>query len=122
MFCINYCIATHSMVEIAGRLSQSKDRERLRILKKAACNPNNGQDVYFAGYDYRNHAAVAPEICTLKPRTFHGWKERTHSPFGRLLCLIWKIILKSILFRWRSWDYLMGSTFSPTSGRVSNTL
>lgn len=70
MFCINYCIATHSMVEIAGRLSQSKDRERLRILKKAACNPNNGQDVYFAGYDYRNHAAAAPEILYFKTPHF----------------------------------------------------
>lgn len=70
MFCINYCIATHSMVEIAGRLSQSQDRERLRILKKAACNPNNGQDVYFAGYDYRNHTGKAPEILYFKTPHF----------------------------------------------------
>lgn len=53
MFCINYCLVTHSMVELAGQLSKSDDTHRLKTLKKAICNPNNGQDVYFVNYDYR---------------------------------------------------------------------
>lgn len=52
-FCINYCLATHSMVEISGILSKAEHNDRYRMLKKAACNPNNGQDIYFVNYDYR---------------------------------------------------------------------
>nr|MBQ4318866.1 alpha-galactosidase [Clostridia bacterium] len=70
MFCINYCLATHSMVEIAGKLSEANEPERLRILKKAACNPNNGQDVYFIGYDYRAKGAESPEILYFKTPHF----------------------------------------------------
>lgn len=63
MFCINYCIATHSMVEIAGRLSQADpDSPRFKRLKKAVCSPNNGQDVFFARYDYRRREYSVPEI------------------------------------------------------------
>lgn len=53
MFCVNYCLTTHSMVEIAGLLSKNQKSPRFAMLKKAVCNPNNGQDVYTAGYDYR---------------------------------------------------------------------
>ena len=53
IFCVNYCLTTHSMVEIAGLLSKNQDHPRFAMLKKAVCNPNNGQDVYTAGYDYR---------------------------------------------------------------------
>lgn len=53
MFVTNYCMITHSMVELAGRLSQSDNKQRIKILQKAFCNPNNGQDVYLAHYDYR---------------------------------------------------------------------
>ena len=52
-FCVNYCVTTHSMVEIAGLLSKNSDHPRFKMLKKAVCNPNNGQDVYTANYDYR---------------------------------------------------------------------
>lgn len=62
MFYINYCIVTHSMVEIAGKLSQVTDQDEIRLLQKAACNPNNGQDVHFVDYDYRNHQEKLPEI------------------------------------------------------------
>lgn len=62
MLLINYCIATHSMVELAGRLSKVKDREKIKQLKKAVCNPNNGQDVYFIGFDYRSRKHTNPEI------------------------------------------------------------
>lgn len=61
-FCINYCLVTHSMVEIAGLLSKAEHNDRYRMLKKAACNPNNGQDIYFVGYHYRDPNCYAPEI------------------------------------------------------------
>ena len=50
------------MIEIAGKLSQLTDHDQLRILRKAACNPNNRQDVYFAQFDYRDHTQRSPEI------------------------------------------------------------
>lgn len=62
MFCINYCLVSHSMIEIAGKLSLEEDDNMLRILRKAACNPNNGQDVFFAQFDYRDHTQRSPEI------------------------------------------------------------
>ena len=61
MLLINYCIATHSMVEIAGRLSKVQDKEKIKWLKKAVCNPNNGQDVYYIGFDYRSKKHTNPE-------------------------------------------------------------
>lgn len=62
MFALNYCLVTHSMVEIAGKLSLEKDKEKMKRLKKAVCNPNNGQDIYFVGYDYRGKEYSVPEI------------------------------------------------------------
>ncbi|MBP3436168.1 MAG: alpha-galactosidase [Clostridia bacterium] len=70
MFCINYCLVSHSMVEIAGKLSLETDTEQLRILRKAACNPNNGQDVYFAQFNYRDHTQRSPEILYFKTPHF----------------------------------------------------
>ncbi len=70
MFCINYCLVSHSLVEIAGKLSQTTDTDKLRILRKAACNPNNGQDVYFAQFDYRDHTQRSPEILYFKTPHF----------------------------------------------------
>jgi hypothetical protein len=71
MFCINYCLVTHSMVEIAGRLSKADENSpRLKVLKKAACNPNNGQDVYFAGYDYRSPHYSVPKVMYFKTPHF----------------------------------------------------
>ena len=62
MFCLNYCLVTRSMVEIAGRLSQHTDSPRLKALRKAVCCPNNGADVFLARYDYRDHKHQIPEI------------------------------------------------------------
>lgn len=70
MFNINYCLATHSMVEIAGLLSQASDEKRIKILKKAVCNPNNGQDVYFINYDYRLDSYSVPEVMYFKTPHF----------------------------------------------------
>lgn len=64
-FCINYCLATRSSVEISGILSKAEHNDRYKMLKKAACNPNNGQDIHFANYDYRANRyekGVVPEI------------------------------------------------------------
>ncbi len=62
MFWINFCLVTHSMVEIAGLLSKAPDDGKMKRLKKAACNPNNGQDVFFVNYDYRNEEKTVPTI------------------------------------------------------------
>ena len=73
LFCVNYCLVTHTMVEIAGKLSKADpENPRLKILKKAACNPNNGQDVYFIGYDYRTPRAYEnyPEAMYFKTPHF----------------------------------------------------
>lgn len=70
MFCLNYCLVTRSTVEIAGRLSGAGDSPRLKRLKKAVCNPNNGQDVYTADYDYRCNAEPRTKIFYLKTPHF----------------------------------------------------
>lgn len=40
------------------------------MLKKAVCNPNNGQDVYFAGYDYRTNKYSVPSVMYFKTPHF----------------------------------------------------
>ncbi len=71
MFCLNYCLATHSMVEIAGKLSESApDNPRLKTLKKAVCNPNNGQEVFLGGYNYRDRNNLIPRIIYFKTPHF----------------------------------------------------
>ena len=71
MFVINFCLVTHSMVEIAGQLSKSTDLHRIAILKKAICNPNNGQDVYLVNYDYRAKKTKAmPDVMYFKTPHF----------------------------------------------------
>jgi hypothetical protein len=73
-FCINYILITRSMVELAGVFSKAdKTSRRFAMLKKATCNVNNGQDVYFAGFDYRKNRDCPPE--KLYIRTPHFSKE-----------------------------------------------
>ena len=63
LFCLNYCLITHSMVELAGRLSKAPaDSPRLAALRKATCCPNNGVDIYFARYNYRDQKNRIPKI------------------------------------------------------------
>ena len=70
LLCINYCLISRSMVEIAGWLNKAKtDNPRFTILKKAVCCINNGQDVFFADYDYRS-TDDSPEIWYLKTPHF----------------------------------------------------
>lgn len=69
-FLTNYCLVTHTMVELGGKLSEAPENARLRQLKKACCNPNNGQDVYFVGYDYRRPYYSVPEVMYFKTPHF----------------------------------------------------
>jgi len=68
--CINYCLISRSMVEVAGWLYKTPDHPRMKWVKKALCCPNNGQDVFFANYDYRTAGADAPEVWYLKTPHF----------------------------------------------------
>lgn len=80
MFWINYCIITHSMVEIAGCLSKVEDRNKIRLLQKAVCNPNNGQEVYFVDFDYRNPSGDVPETMYFKTAHFSNLEDNTLLP------------------------------------------
>ena len=62
MFAINYILISHSFVELSGKLHSDCSPEFLKVIKKALCNINNGQDVHFAQYDYRKHKAMPPAI------------------------------------------------------------
>jgi len=80
LLCINYCLISRSMVEIAGWLHKEEpNNPRFAILKKAVCCINNGQDVFFADYDYRLTDA-APEIWYLKTPHFSTLSEEEGLP------------------------------------------
>jgi len=70
MFCMNYCLVMHAMVEIAGKLSEHQNSPRMKALKKTACNPNNGQDIYFINYNYLDHKNIYPEMVYFKTPHF----------------------------------------------------
>ena len=70
LFWINYCLISRSLVEIAGWLYQNPDHPRMKWIKKAICCPNNGQNVFFADFDYRNPVTKGPEIWYLKSPHF----------------------------------------------------
>lgn len=62
-FIINFQIITRTLVEISGRFSRLKgDEPRLKRLQRAAQYLNNGENVYFAEYDYRKAGEILPEI------------------------------------------------------------
>ena len=78
---INYVLITHSMVEISGRYSlPNLDESRLKVLQKATCNINNGQDVYFANFDYRKNGTALPEIMYAKTPHFTSERAETCIP------------------------------------------
>lgn len=63
MFVVNWQIITRTLVEISGRFSLvEKNNPRLQVLKRATAYLNNGEDVYFAKYDYRQKGLNLPEI------------------------------------------------------------
>ena len=67
---INFCLISRSLVEIAGWLYQHPGHPRLDWVRKAICCPNNGQDVFFAGYDYRQPGSAGPVIWYLRTPHF----------------------------------------------------
>jgi hypothetical protein len=64
---ITYCLISRSLVEVSGWLYQTPRHPRLAWVKKALCCPNNGQDVYFADYDYQTQGDQVPSVWF-----FHG--------------------------------------------------
>ena len=68
----NYVLITRSMVEVAGRYTDMSkvNKDRLKILQKATCNVNNGQNVYLAKYDYRKPGKDLPSIMYIKTGHF----------------------------------------------------
>ncbi len=85
MLWINYVMITHSMVEISGRYAKDEiNRNRLEILQKATCNINNGQDVYYIGFDYRKKGHEIPEIMYCLTPVFSTEKEKDFIPIRTL--------------------------------------
>ena len=63
MFVVNWQIITRTLVEISGRFSKvAENDQRLKILQRATQYLNNGENVYFAKYDYRKKGENLPEI------------------------------------------------------------
>ena len=83
LFCLNYCLVTGSMVEIAGNLDCCSDQRRLDYLKKAVCCPNNGQEIFLAGLNYRQ-TDKAPEKFFFKGPFFSLLRGREHLPVRTL--------------------------------------
>lgn len=62
-FIMNFQIITRTLVEISGRFSSvDKNNPRLACLKRAVKYLDNGENVYFANYDYRKAGENLPEI------------------------------------------------------------
>ena len=63
MFVVNWQIITRTLVEISGRFSLvNENNPRLKILGRAVQYLNNGENVYFAKYDYRQKGIYLPQI------------------------------------------------------------
>ena len=70
----NFLLITRTMVELAGRYSKiDTANRRFNMVRKATCHINNGQDVYFADYDYRSNK-ILPEIIYIKTPHFSNDK------------------------------------------------
>ncbi len=69
-FAVNYTLISRSMVELSGKLHSDCSPQWLKVLQKAFCNVNNGQDVHFAQYDYRAKNALPPAIWYLDTPLF----------------------------------------------------
>ena len=62
-FVVNWQIITRTLVEISGRFSRVEENNpRLKVLQRAVQYLNNGENVYFAKYDYRKKGINLPEI------------------------------------------------------------
>lgn len=66
-FFVNFQIITRTLVEISGRFSKKDlDQRRLAVLQRATKYLNNGEDVFFANFDYRKTGLNLPNIMYLK--------------------------------------------------------
>lgn len=67
MFTVNFAIISRSFVETGGRFSSVDENDpRLQILRRATKYLNNGENVYFAKYDYRRREKSLADIWYLK--------------------------------------------------------
>ncbi len=67
MFIVNFQIITRTLVEISGRFSKvGEDNKRLKVIQKAVKYLNNGENVYFANYDYTKTGMNLPSIIYIK--------------------------------------------------------
>ena len=63
IFVVNWQIITRTLVEISGRFSRvDENNPRLKVLQRATQYLNNGENVYYAKYDYRKKGVNLPEI------------------------------------------------------------
>ncbi len=63
IFVVNWQIITRTLVEISGRFSRvDESNPRLKVLQRAVQYLNNGENVYFAKYDYRKKGVNLPQI------------------------------------------------------------
>jgi hypothetical protein len=82
LFWTNFVLITRSGVELAGRFSLDEvvNSDRFDILTKACCNPNNGQDCYFANFDYRKPGYNTPDVMYLKTALFTNEGDKDYLP------------------------------------------
>ncbi len=67
LFVVNFQVITRTLVEISGRFSKEDlNGERLAVLKRATKYLNNGEDVFFANFDYRKTGMNLPHIVYIK--------------------------------------------------------
>ena len=79
-FCVNFVLITRTMVELAGKFSEvDPENPRFKMLRKATANINNGEDVYFADYDYRTADTEPPSTLYIKTPYFAS-EETTAAP------------------------------------------
>lgn len=70
-FLINFVFISRTMVELSGRFSKiDEDNYRLKVLQKASCCINNGEDVYFPTFNYREKGEINPNIIYIKSSIF----------------------------------------------------
>ncbi|MCM8820864.1 MAG: hypothetical protein NC932_02810, partial [Candidatus Omnitrophica bacterium] len=79
---MTFCLISRSLVEVAGWLHLYSDHPRMRWLKKVLCCPNNGDDVFFADYNYREESQLpGPSIWFIYTPHFSLLKEYSSLPF-----------------------------------------
>lgn len=70
MFWINFVTISRTLVEIAGLLHRGTTNPRYRIVRKAACCINNGENVFFGDYDFRNRTNELPALLYIQTPYF----------------------------------------------------